>query len=280
MSATAERDRAAHECGRDSACTYSSSSARVDWPFGDGASTIALRPLSALMMLFAGVAEGFVGGRVRGDDAHRPHDLDQSTFGILAQNAYRLRALQVAQETNRLATILRDLVRDVADSFVAHGELGERAIARRLDDRPADGKRRLVRLRLRPAVGDCLRGTGAGNESLDNTAHGDERMETRLKRSILRLVRGGIVVNLTQHSLRSEDGRYIVKVLAFARSRMPARTSRKAIAFVAMASLMRPCIRLPTKSPAAMAGKPMPAVSIESAGSNSPPNANTTSRKP
>ena len=71
---------------------------------------------------------------------------------------------QIAQQAHRLAPVLGDLVGDVAEAGVAHRALGERAIARRLDDRPAGGGDQLVDPLLRPAVERALRGARARDE--------------------------------------------------------------------------------------------------------------------
>jgi hypothetical protein len=92
-----------------------SSSASVDWPFGEGASTIALRPFSALMMLFAGVAAGFVDGVIAATTPDGPRDLDQAALRIVEMMPTE-RALQIAQQPHRLAPVLRDLVGDVAET--------------------------------------------------------------------------------------------------------------------------------------------------------------------
>ncbi len=116
---------------------------------------IALRPFSALMMLLAGVAAGLVDGVIAATTPTGRAISISPRAGSSRDDADRPRALQIAQQADRLAAILGDLVGDVAEAGVAHRELGERAIARRLDDRPAGGDRRLVGLRLRPVVGDA-----------------------------------------------------------------------------------------------------------------------------
>ena len=58
--------------------------------------------------------------RDRGDDADGPRDLDQPAPAILRDDADRLRAAQVAQQAERLAPVLGDLVVDVAEPGVAH----------------------------------------------------------------------------------------------------------------------------------------------------------------
>jgi hypothetical protein len=80
--------------------------------------------------------------------------------------------LQVAKQAHRLATVLRDLVGDVAKTGVANRELRELAIARRLDERPAGRGRRLVGLRLRPAVRDRIRRAGARDQRRDDIVRG------------------------------------------------------------------------------------------------------------
>jgi hypothetical protein len=54
--------------------------------------------------------------------------------------------------------VLAHLVVDVADAGVGHRQLGQRAVARRLQDRPAGGGDQVVDPRLVVAVGHALRG--------------------------------------------------------------------------------------------------------------------------
>ena len=84
----------------------------------------------------------------RRDGAHhadRPRDLDDALGLVDRDHADRLRALQVAQQAERLAVVLADLVVDVADAGRLDRELGQRAVACRLDDRPAGRRRRPCR---------------------------------------------------------------------------------------------------------------------------------------
>ena len=108
--------------------------------------TIALRPLSALMMLFAGVAPGFVDGVIAATTPTGRAISIMPLSGSSAMTPTDLRAREIAQQAHRLAAVLGDLVGDVAEAGVAHGELGQRAVARRLHDRPAGGGDQLVDL--------------------------------------------------------------------------------------------------------------------------------------
>ena len=111
--------------------------AQVLQPLGDGATITALRPFSALMILLAGVAAGLVDGVIAADHADRPRDLDDAARRVLGDHADGAARLQVAQQPERLAVVLADLVVDVADAGVGDRQLGKRAVASRLDDRPA-----------------------------------------------------------------------------------------------------------------------------------------------
>ena len=62
-------------------------------------------------------------------------------------------ARQVAQQAEGLAVVLADLVVDVADAGVGHRQLGQLAVALRLDDGPAGRGHQLVDARLVVAVG-------------------------------------------------------------------------------------------------------------------------------
>jgi hypothetical protein len=66
----------------------------------------------------------------RGDNTDRARDFDETAINVFADDAHRLCALEIAQQAQRLAMILGDLVGDVAKPGVAHGELGQRTIAR------------------------------------------------------------------------------------------------------------------------------------------------------
>ena len=109
--------------------------------------------------------------RDRGDDARRPRDLDQAPLAVLGDDAGGADPREVAQEAHRLAPVLGDLVGDVAHAGVAHRQLGERAIARRLDDRPRRRDGELVGARLVAAVDRPLRRARAGDEGPDVVAH-------------------------------------------------------------------------------------------------------------
>ena len=126
---------------------------------------IALRPLSALMMLFAGVAAGIGRRRDRGDDADRARDLDRGRARDPPRSrrptSRRCRSRSRPIVLRRFFAILSaTLPRPVSRT----ARLGERAIARRLDDRPAGGGDNLVDALLRPAVGDALRDARAQDE--------------------------------------------------------------------------------------------------------------------
>ena len=137
------------------------SRAQVLQPLGDGATMTALRPFSALMILLAGVAAGLVEG-VMAQTTPTGRAISMMPLRrILGDHADRLRALQVAQQAEGLAVVLAHLVGDVADAGVGHGQLGQLAVARRLDDRPAGGGDQLVDPRLVVALGDALRGARA-----------------------------------------------------------------------------------------------------------------------
>ena len=91
----------------------------------------------------------------------------EAALAILGDDADRSRAREVAQQADRLAPVLGDLVGDVAEAGVAHGELGQRAVARGLDDRPAGGGHELVDARLVAAVDRALRGARARDQRGD-----------------------------------------------------------------------------------------------------------------
>ena len=125
----------------------------------------ALRPLSALMILLAGVAAGLVDGVMAATTPTGRAISMMPRSGYSAITPTDARALQVAQQAERLAMVLADLVVDIADAGVGNRELGELAVARRLDDRPAGGGDELVDARLVVVVGDRLRGARARDES-------------------------------------------------------------------------------------------------------------------
>jgi hypothetical protein len=67
--------------------------------------------------------------------------------------------------------VLCDLVRHVADAGDVDRKLGERAVACRLDDRPAGRGDQLVDARLVVAFGDALCGAGALHQFADEGLH-------------------------------------------------------------------------------------------------------------
>ena len=87
---------------------------------------------------------------------------------MLGDDADRFRAVEVAQQAERLAVVLGDLVGDVAEARRGDGKLGELAVARRLHDGPGGGRDEEVGARLVIAVGDALRRPGAGDEAGDD----------------------------------------------------------------------------------------------------------------
>jgi hypothetical protein len=109
--------------------------------------------------------------RDRANDADRPRDLDDSGRREIGDHADRLRAVQVTQQAERLAVVLRDLVGDVADAGVGDRELGERTVAGRLDDRPAGRGDQLVDAGLVVALGEALRRAGAPHQIADARRH-------------------------------------------------------------------------------------------------------------
>jgi hypothetical protein len=109
--------------------------------------------------------------RDRGNDAHRPRDLDQAALAILGDDACRADPREVAQEAHRLAPVLGELVGGVAHAGVAHRQFGERTIARRLDDRPGGRDRELVGASLVATVDLALRSARPGDERSDLGAH-------------------------------------------------------------------------------------------------------------
>jgi hypothetical protein len=116
----------------------------------------ALRAFSALMILLAGVAAGLVDGVMA--PPRRPDARSRRCPAPAARRRRRRSSrLEVAQQAERLAVVLADLVLDVADAGVGTASLGERAVAAGLEDRPAGGGDDLVDARLVVAVGDRLR---------------------------------------------------------------------------------------------------------------------------
>ena len=144
--------RAARRSRSSSAWTNSSSSASVDAPFGDGARMIALRPFSALRMLFAGVAPGLVEGVIAATTPTGRAISMRPRSRSCADDADRFRALEIAQQADRLAPVLGDLVRDIAQPGVAHGDFRERPVAAGLDDGPRRGGHGLVHALLIPGL--------------------------------------------------------------------------------------------------------------------------------
>ncbi len=96
--------------------------------------------------------------------ARRASDLDDPAPGVLGDHAMRLAIVQIAQQAERLAKVLLDLVVDVAESRVVHGKLGELPVARRRHDRPRGGRCGRIE-RLLAAPGEvALRGAGASDD--------------------------------------------------------------------------------------------------------------------
>ena len=83
---------------------------------------IALRHLSALMILFAGVAPGLVEGVIAATTPTGRAISMMPCCRVLGDHADRLHAVQVAQQAERLAVVLGELVLDVAEARVAHRE--------------------------------------------------------------------------------------------------------------------------------------------------------------
>ena len=126
-----------------SACMNSSSSASVDCALRRRRDDDRVAALERVDDVVRRRRAGIGRRRDRGDHADRPRDLDRARArGSSAMTPTDFAPAQVAQQADRLAAVLRDLVGDVAEAGVAHGELGQRAVARRLDDRPAGGGRR------------------------------------------------------------------------------------------------------------------------------------------
>ena len=124
----------------------------------------ALRAASALMILLAGVAAGLVEGvTAQTTPTGRAISMMPARF-VLGDDADRPGRLQVAQQPERLAVVLADLVLDEADAGVRDRELGQRAVAPGLQDRPGGGGDQVVDARLVVAVGDRLRGACAGDQ--------------------------------------------------------------------------------------------------------------------
>ena len=98
------------------ACTNSSSRAQVDAPFGEGATMTALRALSALMILLAGVAAGLVEGVTRATTPTGRAISTRPRSGSSAMTPTVRTPCEVAQQPERLAVVLADLVLDVADA--------------------------------------------------------------------------------------------------------------------------------------------------------------------
>ena len=125
------------------------SRAHVLQPFGDGATMTALRPLSALMILLAGVAPGLVDG-VTAQTTPTGRAISTMPFAVVdGDHADRLRALQVAQQAERLAMVLARSCRRRCRCRWPRPRARRARGCGRLDDRPAGG--RDDRVDLRPA---------------------------------------------------------------------------------------------------------------------------------
>jgi len=89
---------------------------------------------------------------------------------MLGDHAHGARALQVAQQAQRLAMVLADLVLDVADAGVGDRQLGQFAVARWFEDGPAGRRNQVVDALLVVAVRHRLRGACALNKQPDGRA--------------------------------------------------------------------------------------------------------------
>ena len=148
------------------------SRAAVVQPLGDGATITALRPFSALMILLAGVAPGLVDGVIAQTTPTGRAISIRPRAGSSAITPTDFAPCRSRSRPQRLAVVLADLVVDVADAGVGHGELGELAVARRLEDGPAGGGDELVGALLVVGVGHALRGAGALDEAGDGLGVG------------------------------------------------------------------------------------------------------------
>jgi hypothetical protein len=120
---------------------------------GDDHRVAALQGIDDLV---GGRGGGIGGRRDRRHHAHGAGDLDQTTPRVFGDDADAPRALQVAQQAERLAVVLLDLVVDVTQPRIAHRHLGQGAIALRVHDRPAGGRHRFVDLLLIGLLVDAL----------------------------------------------------------------------------------------------------------------------------
>ncbi len=134
------------------------------------------------MILFAGVAPGLVDGVIA---QTTPTGRAISIRPRAASSTITPTDFAPARSRSRperLAVVLAHLVFDAADAGVGHRQLGQLAVARRLDDGPAGGRDQLVDARLVVAVGHVLCGAGAGHEAGDsalNVVHGLDLLEKR-----------------------------------------------------------------------------------------------------
>jgi hypothetical protein len=90
---------------------------------------------------------------------------------IFGDHADRARPAQVAQQPQGLAVVLAHLVLDIADTGIGHSQLGQLAVAGRLDDRPACGNDYGVDLLLRPGFINALRSAGARHQFGDRAGN-------------------------------------------------------------------------------------------------------------
>ena len=103
-----------------------------------------------------------------GNDTDRARYFNQPAIGIAVDHTHGLRALQITQQSHRLAPILGNLVCDIAESGGGNCKFGQRAIALRRDDCPCGRGDSFIDGVLTPPFVLALRGTGAGNQRCDD----------------------------------------------------------------------------------------------------------------
>ena len=136
----------------------------MDAPFGDGARMIAFLPLSALRMLFAGVAPGLVDGVIA---ATMPTGRAISVRPR-AGSAWITPTDFAPRRSRSRPIVLRRffaILSATSPSPVSRTAISASArLRRRLDDGPGRGGDHLVHALLRPRLVLALRGTGPRDE--------------------------------------------------------------------------------------------------------------------
>jgi hypothetical protein len=123
----------------------------------------ALRHLSALMTLLAGVAAGLVDGVTAATTPTGPRNFDKTAFRVFGNDTYRPDALEVPQQSECLAEILGDLVVDIAEPGIPHRHLREVSVAARFHDGPPSSEDGFVDLLLSTLFKLTLRDASAAD---------------------------------------------------------------------------------------------------------------------